>query len=184
MYAERVIHADLESVAAAQPYTILQLEADLTGSLDVSVNGTQITVRLKGKADRIDRTAKGKVRVIDYKTGSAKNKKFEISSRSEFGQSDSDYAFQLLLYQLMYAQMNEGADSLPSIYFLRLKEVEKQLSVMDEKMVLTGGDLVNYTNELLSELLEELLNQEIPFEQTTREKNCEYCEFISLCQRD
>lgn len=181
-YVQRVLDLDKECVESNRPNTVLKLEQKFVGAFPVQSAGETIEVHLEGTADRIDRTSNGTIRLIDYKTGSAK-KLTQISDKAKFGTPDSDYAFQLLVYHWLYSRSEGNVMAQPSIFFLRLNEIEKQISISDGKVELEGEDLRAYTEQLLSELFEELFNPEVPFTQTEDEKRCEYCDFKQMCQR-
>ncbi|MBI1287635.1 MAG: hypothetical protein GC178_08665 [Flavobacteriales bacterium] len=181
-YVNRVLKNDLQAVRNGQPNTVLQLEEKLTGSIPHQLNGESLEVHFKGMADRIDRTSSGTVRLIDYKTGSA-DKKVEIDRVEDFATSKADYAFQLLIYHLLYTQMTGTDTAIPAIFFLRLHEIEKEISILEDGEKLSAKELDAYTEELLSDILSELFDLEIPFEQTEDAKACGFCDFKQLCQR-
>lgn len=182
VYVDRVLEYDLELVSDGKPNTVLKLEQELVGELQVELDGASIAVKLKGTADRIDRTSTGLVRLIDYKTGSA-DKTLNISKAEQFSSSKADYAFQLMMYHLMYAQGSGSANTSPNIFFLRLNDIEKAITVSEEKVPLRGDALVGYTEKVLKGLFEELFDRETPFIQTEDDKPCTYCDFKQLCQR-
>jgi ATP-dependent helicase/nuclease subunit B len=181
-YVDRVLEYDLELVSDGKPNTVLKLEQELVGGLQVELDGAAIPIKLKGTADRIDSTSSGLVRLIDYKTGSA-DKTLNISKAEQFSSSKADYAFQLMMYHLMYAQGSGSTNTSPNIFFLRLNDIEKAITVSEEKVPLRGDTLVGYTEQLLNGLFEELFDRETPFLQTEDDKPCTYCDFKQLCQR-
>lgn len=181
-YVDRVLKYDLDEVADGNVATILQMEQELTGTLELQANGETIDVKIKGDADRVDRLPNGVVRLIDYKTGSA-DKKIDIAKPEDFDNTKADYAFQLLMYRLMYAQETGNGRSEPYIFFLRLQDIAKEITVSEEKMRLSGAELSSYTEERLKTLLSELLNREVPFCQTEQLTTCAYCEFKHMCDR-
>ena len=46
-----------------------------------------------------------------------------------------------------------------------------------------GDELFDAYMERLAKLVAEIFNPEIPFKQTTIEKNCDYCDFCTICGR-
>ena len=181
-YVKRVLKNDLKSVKNGQPVTVLQLEQKLKGSITVAVNGTELKVNLSGLADRIDRTHDGQIRLIDYKTGSP-DKTTIINERSELDKKKADNAFQLLLYQFMYADMTKTHEANPTLFYLRSQEIEKPVTVKEEKVPVEGIELTEYTKTVLSETLQELFSKDIPFSQTEDTDACTYCDFKDMCQR-
>ncbi len=65
---EIVLAAEAERPAAVRERL---LEYELNGEFTISAGGETRTVRLRGKADRVDLLDEGRFRLIDYKTGSA-----------------------------------------------------------------------------------------------------------------
>ncbi|MCB9185918.1 MAG: PD-(D/E)XK nuclease family protein [Flavobacteriales bacterium] len=181
-YVDRVITHDLDQVNSGQVITVLQLEGELQRDLQLLVEKGKLSVRLKGNADRLDRLSDGTLRVIDYKTGGF-NKTLKITDKAAFGDPKSDNAFQMLTYLYM-ASVQYDADSIsPMGFYLRSTQVEKAVSVFEDKMELKGSELTRYAEELIVETLTELFDASIPFSQTEDVKRCEHCEFNAVCQR-
>ncbi|MCB0755109.1 MAG: PD-(D/E)XK nuclease family protein [Flavobacteriales bacterium] len=181
-YVHKAIDHDLATIERGQEISVVGLERELTEELSITSGGTQRVVSLKGKADRIDQLSDGIIRVIDYKTGNA-DKKFEIKSKEDFEDSKSDNAFQLLFYHLLYADTKASQQTEPMGFYLRPKEIERKISVSEDKVRLEGSELRDYVEDLVTELLVQLFDPSLPFEQTEDEKRCKYCDFAGFCQR-
>jgi CRISPR/Cas system-associated exonuclease Cas4 (RecB family) len=182
VYIERVIQYDLERIKAGEVITILGLEKKLSREVPVQINGGEISVNLKGDADRIDRLTDGTVRVIDYKTGSFR-KKLNIQAKEDFERSDADNAFQMLTY-LFAAAPDLPNDKIKAAgFYLRAKQIEKPVSVSIDKQPLVENELLDFYEDSLAELIQELFDDTVPFYQTDDVKRCEYCEFKDVCQR-
>jgi RecB family exonuclease len=163
-----------------KPIIIKKLEEELEAELQV--DGTSI--KIKGKADRIDQLG-SLTRIIDYKTGIAKNKELKLEEwdeiRTETGLAKS---FQLLMYALMYRKMNPlVTDQLVSgiISFRALSEGLKTVKVA-QKELLDDQDLKEFEAQL-RQILSDIFDPEIAFEQTTEQDNCSYCLFKGICNR-
>ncbi len=181
-YVNRVIDHDLRAVKSGKILTILKLEDELTRDIELRVGSPTVAVKVKGKADRIDRLSDGTIRIIDYKTGSF-DKKLKIIKKEDFDDSKSDNAFQMLLYRFMAAQIPDARSISAMGFFLRSNEIEKHISVFENKDELDGAELTNYTEEILQETLEQLFSANATFSQTEDSKRCEFCEFNGVCQR-
>ena len=181
-YVTKALNHDIRTVRSGQIITPLQLEEDLIGSVKLKVNGEEISVNLKGKADRIDRLSDGTTRMIDYKTGSF-DKKTAIKFVDEFDSTKADHAFQLLTYLVMYASNHEIDSVQPTVFYLRSQKVEFPITVSQEKVNLENEDLLNYGKERITDLLSGLLQKENPFAQTEDQTVCSYCDFKEVCQR-
>ena len=181
-YVNRVIDHDLRAIKSGQVITVVKLEDELRRSFILRVDSETIPIVIKGKADRIDRLSDGTVRVIDYKTGSF-DKKLKISKKEGFDDTKSDNALQMLLYRYMAADdLGEDAIS-PMGFFLRSNQIEKPVTVFEEKVELTDSQLISYTEEILQSTLERLFDSTESFVQTEDSKRCEFCEFNGVCQR-
>lgn len=181
-YVDRVIKHDLSAIARGEVVTIVDLEQDLTRELEVYSGSEKIPIRLKGKADRMDRLSDGTVRVIDYKTGNF-DKKLKIYNKAAFNDSKSDIAFQLLMYLCMACEKLDAAKVLPMGFFLRSNQVQRSVTVFEEKQELKGEELLAYVNELVDETLSKLFDKSAKFERTEDVNRCAYCEFNGVCQR-
>ena len=183
-YVNRVIDHDLNLMDSGEVLSILKLEEELRRTLEFSLeSGATATVLLKGMADRIDRLSDGTVRIIDYKTGAFGNKRLKINKVEDFNDTQSDIAFQLLLYRYMAATELVGQTTEPIGFFLRSNEIAKQISVFESKLEVKDGALTDYTEELLLQTLQDLFDPRQTFSQTEDVKRCEFCEFSGVCQR-
>lgn len=182
-YVTKALNHDIRTVRSGQIITPLQLEEELSGSVNVNANGENILVNLKGMADRIDRLSDGTIRMIDYKTGAFDNKKTNIKFVDDFNSPKADHAFQLITYLVMYAS-NHAIDSVqPTVFYLRSQKVETPITVSQEKITLENAQLLEYGKERVVELLSDLFDKEIPFSQTEDLTVCAYCDFKEVCQR-
>jgi len=170
----------------------------------------QTRVRIKCIYDRIDRpVGQGEtIRIVDYKTGSSKlnNKsggKLQFASVNDLfdpqGKASSE-AFQVMLYSLLLGKASPTdlakmkleklpAKIAPHLYFVRDFSPRKRTSTCLEmgsgKTVQPISDFSPYQAEMeerLKQMLLEIFNPDIPFEQCTDPKRCEYCPFTSLCK--
>lgn len=163
------------------PIIIKKLEEELHAEL--LIDGTAI--KIKGKADRIDQWG-AQTRIIDYKTGLAKNKELKLEEWDDI-RTDSNLAksFQLLMYALMYKKMSATAadEQLVSgiISFRSLGEGLKTVKIT-QKEVLDEQELKEFEIQL-RQILSDIFDPEIPFEQTTELDNCTYCLFKGICNR-
>ncbi|MDF9795312.1 RecB family exonuclease [Catalinimonas alkaloidigena] len=171
------------------PFEIVSLEkggkAGHHAQLTVSVNGTNISIPLRGIIDRIDRK-EGVVRVLDYKTGRDERKAVDIQSmfdREHPGRNKA--AMQALLYAWLYQknQYHENESIVPGL--VNATELFKE--DFDPSLILEGekvNSFERYQDEFissLSRLLEEIFNKEVPFDQTDDEKKCGFCPYANIC---
>ncbi len=182
-YVKRVVEHDLQTIRSGNIITPLYLEDQLEATLVFHAGGEDRTVRLKGMADRIDRLSDGTVRLIDYKTGSFAKTNM-IKHVDTFSSQKTDHAFQLLLYTLMFGQRHPEMKMVqPTVFYLRSKQVEHPVTVLEDRVEVNGVELLDYANARLETVLDELLDQQVPFCQTEDQTVCDYCEFNQVCQR-
>lgn len=169
-----------ESEKKGIPQMIMALEEELLAEL--SVNGAP--VKIKGKADRIDHVG-SVTRIIDYKTGLAENRELKLEEWDDI-RTDAKLAksFQLLMYALMYQKMNPAmTDNLLSgiISFRSLSEGLKTVKVNNVDVL--NSETLSEFEVQVKQILADIFNPEIPFQQTAELENCTYCLFKGICNR-
>lgn len=186
-YISRVLEIDEKSA----PLEIVALEKPVQFVIAArTVNGIN-EFMLGGVVDRID-IRNEKIRIIDYKTGSAAD---HIRSVGELFMDDRkrdiDCWLQTLLYCEGYRSENPGAAVAPLIYKVRRipgdKPVEK-LSIKasrKEEIVLEDFNAIRDEYlEGLAETLKVIFNDGEPFVMTNDPAaKCPYCEYRKLCKR-
>lgn len=156
-------------------------------SIQYSIQNGKTNVNLKGFIDRIDEK-EGRLRILDYKTGSGK---LEFKNLNEVFEHNKEnrpkFVLQTFLYGIFYKEKAEGKPITPGIYYIRdvfRDEFETELTNKELKEKVT--DFNQYEADFrthLSDCLEEIFNPEIPFTQTENIKTCQYCPYIGVCNR-
>lgn len=167
------------------PFIYIASELNIKNSYIQLANGKK--VRFKAYIDRVDRV-NNHVRIVDYKTG---RDKVEVPSVDELFNREAKHGFgaifQILLYCKLYniAYPDNNEILQPLIY-----KVNDAFSALVPPVKISGNELMCYDDvkeeyeRLLNETLEELFNEEIPFEQTQVLEHCTYCDFKSICKRN
>ena len=183
--AERILATD----AQYAPFEVVSLEREsdvgYAMTLSVPVGEKTVVVTLKGIIDRVDRKD-GTVRVLDYKTG--RDEKRIKSLESLFDRDDpqrNKAAMQAMLYALLYASQKTTADERIVPGLVNAKELfgddfDPRLK-LDKHPI---DDFAPYQVEFtqgLTQLLSELFDPKVPFDQTEDTKKCAYCPFVKLC---
>jgi len=169
--------------------TLLDLEQRYQTEFGLPDAGN-ITVKLKGFIDRVDKLG-DVVRIIDYKTGSVQKNELTFPSWEAFTESDKNgKAFQVLMYAWLYQKNHpNGAAKFNSgvISMRKLSEGLMNFAIKpgrnDYPDTLIDTEKLDQFEMLMTEILEEIFDKEIPFTQTEELKTCDYCEFREMCQR-
>lgn len=177
----KVLETDLDTVKKGN----LRIEELETGkySMQVSINanGQAIKVNLGGVIDRIDRVD-GQLRIIDYKTGKEDIKISSLDNIEDlFTNPDKKAAFQTLTYSLIYLN-NHPETGLQTGLFLIRSGKENLQFILNGKEI-NRLSLENF-NIRLTALIQEIFNDEIPFDQTDDLKRCSYCIYRDICNRN
>lgn len=182
----------LYSVAESQLRHLLENElATLRGGHTLQIEATEenITpyailtapdgspVNIKGKVDRVD-IYDGRLRVIDYKTGSLDDK--EIT----FANPMPSKWLQLMWYALVYTKSHPlpaaHASLLAGIYPLRNLRSDVRLARWDADTAITP-DRLDLFEQMLRDKIEELMNPEQDFVATPSKTACKYCPAKTFC---
>lgn len=152
--------------------------------LETQLNIKGQTVKIHGKADRID-TIGATYRIIDYKTGKADDKELKVTDWEDLSK-DAELAksFQLLTYAWMYQKNNPAIVDNMLSGIITFRELSKGLKTVHVNGIdkLNTDNLNDFENQL-THLLEDIMNPEMEFKQTTDIENCKYCSFKTICNR-
>jgi len=176
------------------PFEISSLEGFAKSEITINVENRSETARLKGFIDRIDK--KDNVfRIVDYKTGSV-GKRFpsvEVLFTEAAVKSDYKAVFQTFFYGILAKTKfkNHAQSIYPVIYDVRAMYDDQfnpnlyRKQGRDEEMVneLNFNDFLNEYEVFLSQLISEIFDVQVPFNQTENTDNCEYCSFKQICGR-
>ncbi len=170
------------------PFSIVSLEERYAGAFEVKANGTVYNIEVGGIIDRIDRK-EGRIRIIDYKTGTPGSVFPTLESLFDAGDKlRNDGAFQVLLYALVYDQLQRGETIVPSLYFMREIHTEKfaaPLKIASEKLVLDNFGMVSSEYaQRLDEVLSRIFNTAEPYVQTNNREVCRRCPYAIICRRE
>ncbi len=149
------------------------------------------TIRFKMSVDRIDRLSDGRLRLVDFKTGS--DALTATSIDKIFSDEHTLHAiFQLFLYSQALLDNKEHAKDLgefsavvPVISATQKFATDKawNLITISKNEVTDYAQVQAEFSERLEKLVAEIFNPEVPLKQTENDKNCRYCGFKSLCGR-
>lgn len=151
------------------------------------------SIRFRGFSDRIDRLPDGRLRIVDYKTGSL-HKDFggleALLSRLPEGRNGA--VLQTLIYSMVAERMQSrgelvGKGAVPSLYYIRYLAREDYSPLLNDegcgRAVTSYDDYREDFERLLAETLRELFDPEVPFTATKDERVCEWCDFAKICRK-
>jgi len=138
---------------------------------------------IRGYIDRIDKQ-NGTVRIIDYKTGMVTPKELKINDWEDFYSDDHPgKSFQLLVYAWLYVNNMEKISGNLEAGIISFRNLSSGFM----KVVFPGGDQgsenIEDVERILLDIITDMFNPDIPFNQTENQDNCKYCSFKSLCNR-
>ncbi|QZT38987.1 PD-(D/E)XK nuclease family protein [Halosquirtibacter xylanolyticus] len=169
------------------PITILGLEVRKQKAIPIFDGKHHIMIG--GTIDRVDEVD-GKLRIIDYKSGSVEFNFDNIPSL--FDSEDlrrNKAALQTLIYGLVY-ERSSSITSRPisaGIYQIQALFKEPFVSIINSKEDGEIEDIGKQTPQLVSHLtqtFEILFNPEVPFVQTECTDKCSYCDYKQICRRE
>lgn len=202
---EKIVRRSLENDIVNTPFFFLVAESGPQGPWEMAPG---LRLNFKSKIDRVDMLSDGRLRFIDYKTGS--DRFFFTSCENLFSKERkerNDAVFQLLLYCHATADMpveynpvlrkvqqidptvNRCSEIKPEIFRLKSVYVDKNtyIAVGSEKrhdiIESFNDEAVSDFRKHLAEKVSEIFNPDVPFFQTEDRENCTYCAFAQLCGR-
>ena len=184
---------------------VLAAEQPLRTRIELILQGTFTPVNIGGKIDRIELSDDGTLYVMDYKTGSVeisgRQKLADPERREEVIRTDPDrkmgYVRQLWMYEyLMYRKMldENGLKLKGSTYEFGNYLVKSGFySFRDPKnlianpLELTEGldasHFISKSERILTDILNDMLDPDIPFRKTDDLNVCTFCDFVGICGR-
>ncbi len=179
---ERFALRILELDRAYAPFELLAQEHN-EYRYHLNVHGYHTRLLLGGRIDRMDRK-NNTVRIIDYKTGGDETEWKDSTIEDLFNREKElkKSIFQTLLYALLYVRNNPhdaNSNVMPGIMGRRqIFNKDFTFGLKDD----VRSELENFEAEL-ARLAGELLDRQVPFDQTKLNKVCAYCSFKGICYR-
>lgn len=151
---------------AGDAVKIIALETPLERTLEDS--RLPFSVKIAGNVDRIEQR-NGKIRIVDYKTGKVLKNNVQLKEWTGLTEDiKNDKIIQLLCYAFMYEEKTAGMEMEVGIVSFKNmrggfmpfgRKVEK-----DYETIVTSEILADFRTQIVI-LINEILNQEIPFEE-------------------
>ena len=168
-YIHNFLQSELRAIASGNHIKIIAIEVEVPVGL--SIDGLDFDINLTGKVDRVDEL-NGVMRVVDYKSGAVEPAQVKISDWSLILSDYKKYSksFQVLMYTyLMHkASMIELPVEAGIISFRRLAhgilKFEDTTANNASKHLIDEQTLLKFEG-VLKELIMEIFNPELPFEE-------------------
>lgn len=160
---------------------IVGVEEKIDGyTVFTAADGT--AVKIKGTVDRIDRLD-GRLRILDYKTGSLKDAEIAFSDKHD---AMPGKWLQLMWYALLYHRRHpDTKEILSGIYPLRnlrsdVKTARWESAEWDDAETITPEKLERF-EAMLAEKTAELMDPQTPFSPTPGKDACAFCPVKNFC---
>lgn len=153
--------------------SIFQLESYHTMEIDVKVRGEKRKIKIHGFIDRIDEVD-GKMRVIDYKSGTVTSKQvtFKPDENLKNSFSVASHSTQLSLYSMMFEKKFGFLPSESSV--LSLVNIEAgNFKLQSEKLLF--HEIVNLFPKLLQQIIDEMYDSDLKIEHNSDARYCQFC---------
>ncbi len=183
-YIFRILEVDRDLA----PLTPMEFEASFETIIPIYSHGKNISVRIGGKIDRIDKNQQS-VRVIDYKTGPINRKFTDIPGLFDTeGKNQSKEALQILMYAYILSENDiyQNLPIVPGIYGMREifgSKFESRIFYGKKEFVDSIHQVKDDYTDGLKQLLEEIFDPELSFTKVEDKKVCEYCDYKAICHR-
>ena len=172
-------------------FTITGLERDIPYRHTTTAGQS---IKLSGRADRIDTLPDGSMQIIDYKSGQKASLTYAGIEKLFHG-TDAERlsnVFQTLLYSMMLHK-NKGVDVVPSLYYASKMLNEEYSPNIIEHITVNRKSTTRLIDryslvaeEFESELcamLNELFDPSKPFKQIEDLNTCSKCDYKEICRR-
>jgi len=177
-YIRQLLRTDQQFV----PFRPVSLERKYYGAVHFTMNGEDKQVMMKGSIDRVDQQA-GAIRIIDYKTGRPGGNIRDIASL--FESKGNHAALQALLYCRLYDQNRDHEKPLiPGLYYFRQiyqQHFDYRLSINKKPVIY--DEVAGEVEEELQNVMKQLFDPGIPFDQTDDRNACRQCPYAEICRR-
>jgi len=178
---------------AYAPFSIISLEKEDKYERTFAISQSERTyqVRLGADIDRVD-LKDGSVRVIDYKSGKDAReidqieKLFDTTPGTTWKKGRNKAGFQTMFYAWLYAAKHgESHAIVPGL--MNMQELFQE--DFDYRLTMNNSPLsdarphLSYFESKLEELLKEIYDADVPFDQTEDDRICTFCDFKGICGR-
>ena len=137
-------------------------------------------ISLKGIIDRVD-NCNGQKRIVDYKTGSVKDKELITEKIVDLFDGEHAKALQLMFYAYLYYVQYEQTDMEAQIVSLR--KISQNYTLIIGGIYRLSKEMLMEFEQLIKKTIEEILNPQSLFLQTENKDHCKYCAYKDICRK-
>lgn len=186
------------------PIVIEGMEKDVKMKLDISVDGSDVSILTGGRVDRMDIITESdgvrRLRIVDYKTGSHGESVNSMDNLFIRNNKHAGYYLQTFLYAIVKKNADKVSLPIKPVLFYAAHaskpDYDPTLNIGSENSRTSKGsttpkgpvnDISLYEAEFTDNLLQviqEIFSANTPFNKTTQFDCCKYCEFKRLCNRE
>lgn len=183
-YLRQLLRNDLQYA----PFRMEAMEEPVEEVMEISTSLGKLSLKIGGTIDRID--SKGDtLRIVDYKTGGSPKTPENIEQLFTPAPNRPNYIFQTFLYADILCR-KQPLKVAPALLYIHRAASDSYSPVIEmgapRQPKVPVNNFAFYEDEFrerLQQLLREIYDPEIPFDQTEDTKQCEYCDFRKLCKR-
>ena len=175
-YLQMLLHADNN----AKPFTYVASEQP--HYMPISLPHIGLDAMVGGTIDRMDRKG-DTLRIIDYKTGSSHGDVPDMESLFDLDNRQRHaHAFQTFVYASAMCEETPGPVAPALLYLRKLPQTYTDSIInMAKEPVTDFHKHKNAFDKLLTALLQDIFNPDIPFRSTTLTNHCDTCPYCELC---
>jgi CRISPR/Cas system-associated exonuclease Cas4 (RecB family) len=182
-YIEQILKFDTHQT----PFEIQNLEEEL--SMDMTLPSGDV-IAVKGIIDRVDKYA-DVIRIMDYKSGRDDRVFTDVASLFDRNQDKRSKAvFQLFYYGLLYLYnyptdlpIRPGIFNSKDLFSKDFDALVYQKEGRSKKPVTVFSDYQREFQTYLTQLVAEIFDPAVAFDQTEDERKCQYCPYINICMK-
>lgn len=178
----RFLNDEKKRIQQGNSLSIVSTETPVSHPIPIHDNPFFTTARISGVIDRID-IYNECLRIIDYKTGRVTASELKVANADPDLAEVPDKWFQVMLYAWAYSRKTSNTLLLQSGIF-PLRHLGADLMPTSwGGASLISPEQINAFEILLKQLIQELLNPQVPFIAKHDSKLCQVCPFAETCQQ-
>lgn len=187
MIEDVIKHYIIEILKYDSKQEFIYLQGEESGEFEESGFWRDLGINFKQYIDRVDKVeninGSSCIRIIDYKTGNDETSVSDFSTAMDNSKDKIKKAIvQIFLYCNFYNYIKEGNEKIkPLIYTVKdmsQAEIKINRNIVDDYHEFNDDFITN-----MKDKINEMFNENIPFEQCNNDKTCQYCKYKDFCRK-